>query len=67
MKKFRFFYHYNKQQRKMSVHFKRKCYIVTDIICQPECQTHYRNSQPYLVMRGWTTNVLINNDSVVIM
>lgn len=27
-RKYRFFYHYNKPNNKMTVHFRKKCYIV---------------------------------------
>lgn len=69
MKKYRFFYHYNKHQSKMTVHFRGKCYIAKHIICEPESQTHYRPSQPHLVMRGWCRDILPNEsiDTLVIL
>jgi len=65
-KKYRFFYHFFKQKGKMSVHFRGKCHIVDHVICEPECETHWRNSQPRLVMRGWASNVIVNNNQAVI-
>jgi hypothetical protein len=65
-RKYRFFYHYYKQKRKMSIHFRGTCTTVSHIICQPECQTKWRKTQPQLIMQGWATDVIINNDIAVI-
>jgi hypothetical protein len=57
-RKYRFFYHYNKQQEKMTIHFKGKCEIVDNVICQTTCETKWNKSQPKVVMQGFTTNVV---------
>lgn len=66
MKKYRFFYHYYKQKKKMSIHFRNKCTIVDDIICTPECETKWKKIQPYLVMQGFATDVTIIDNKAYI-
>lgn len=62
MKKYRFFYHYNKQNKKMSVHFQKQCIIVSDIVCGVPCSTKWNKTQPQLVMQGFASKVEIRND-----
>lgn len=58
-KKYRFFYHYYRQKKKMSVHFRNRCYIVDDIRCFYNTFTKYNKTQPYLVMQGWAEKVIV--------
>ena len=62
----RFFYHYNKHNKKMSIHFKKMCYIVNDIICEVPCETKWSETQPQLVMRGFCKEVNIVNEKAFI-
>lgn len=66
MRKYRFFYHYYKQYKCMSVHFKGKCYKTNNIICKVPCETHWNKSQPNLVMRGFANEILIKEDTILI-
>ena len=66
MKKYRFFYHYNKQAKKMSVHYKGVCHIVKDISCYAVANTKYNKRQPYLTMQGVSSGVFIANDRAII-
>lgn len=59
MRKYRFFYHYNRQNGSMSVHFRKKCSIVNDIDCFAPCETKWSKTQPFLVMQGFTQEVKI--------
>lgn len=61
MKKYRFFYHYYKQKKKMSIHFKKSCTVVTDIVCNVPCETKWNKTQPQLVMRGFASKIDIKN------
>ena len=36
-KQYRFFYHYYKQKKKMSVHYKGVCYVVDNVQCDVPC------------------------------
>lgn len=64
--KYRFFYHFNKQKKRMTVHFKNQCMIVDNIICEPRCETKWNKRQPYLVMRGFCHNITIKDNTAVI-
>lgn len=61
MKKYRFFYHYNKQLKKMTIHFKKTCNIVDNVVCHVPCETKWNKRQPNLVMRGFCEDLKIKN------
>ena len=65
-KKYRFFYHFYKQKGKMSVHFRKSCTVVDDIICQTPCVTKWKPTQPNLVMQGYAREVNIVNNKAYI-
>lgn len=50
----------------MSVHFKGKCNIVSDIECNVACETKWSNTQPNLIMRGYASNIIIDNGTALI-
>jgi len=66
MKKYRFFYHYNKRQDKITVHFKGVCHIVKDIECLAPNGSKWNNTQPRLVMQGWASSVDIKQNKAYI-
>ena len=66
MKKYRFFYHYYKQYNEMSVHFRDKCYRTKNVICEVSSETHWNKTQPNLVMRGFATEIIEDNDKIII-
>ena len=59
MKKRRFFYHYRKCDKLMSVHFQGTCFPVNHVKCQVPCETKRNKRQPYLVMRGYASALSI--------
>lgn len=59
VKKKRFYYHYRKCDRLMSVHFEGTCFPVQHVKCHVPCETKWNKRQPYLVMRGWASSVTI--------
>jgi hypothetical protein len=61
MKPRRFFYHYFRGKRAMSVHFMGTCYVVNHIQCDVPCETKWNKRQPYLVMRGYAHGVDIKD------
>jgi len=65
-KTYRFFYHYNKQNKKMTVHYRGICYLVKDIDCQVPCNSKWNKTQPNLVMQGFAKEVIINKDRATI-
>jgi hypothetical protein len=66
MRKYRFFLHYNKSKKAMTVHFRGKCHIAKNVICEPETQTKWRTAQPMLVMQGWASLIIAGNDTILI-
>ena len=66
MKKYRFFYHYNKINKRMTVHFKGKCHIVDNIICSTSCNSKWNKRQPNLVMQGFCKELIIDNGTATI-
>lgn len=66
MRKYRFFYHFFKQKKCMTVHFRGQCIPVKDIVCEVACETKWGTKQPYLVMRGYAKEVEIKGDKAYI-
>lgn len=57
----RFFYHFYKAKKAMSVHFAGACHTVNDVVCQAKCETKWRPQQPQLVMQGFARRIEIKN------
>ena len=63
MKKFSFFFHYNKplsQQRGrnvLSIHFKNACHFVEGLKCNVPIATRNRKTQPRCVMSGMASTI----------
>jgi hypothetical protein len=64
--KYRFFYHYYRQFDCMTVHFKKKCYKVQDVITQVPTETKRRKSQPRLIIQGFCKEVEFVGDTAII-
>ena len=61
--KYRFFYHYHRHgEKKMSVHFRGKCTLVDDVVCNLPCESKWNKTQPKLVMRGFCKGVEVLTD-----
>lgn len=67
MKRYRFFYHFYKQKKCMTVHFRGKCIPVDDVVCLVPCETKWNAKQPYLVMQGFAKDVRIKNKTATII
>ena len=57
----RFFYHYFKREKKMTIHWKKTCHVVDNVVCSVPCETKWSERQPNLVMRGWANELEIKN------
>jgi len=66
MKQYRFFYHYRRSDKKMSVHFRGSCYSTENVDCKVPCQTKRNKIQPYLVLQGYCTE-LEQKDNIIII
>lgn len=65
---YRFYFHYNKQAKRMTVHFRGKCIPAEKLCCVAMCNSHRNKRQPYVVMRGFSTAVkIIGKDTVIIV
>lgn len=65
MKTYVFFYHYNKpasQQRGkpvISVHYRNKCLLVDNLVCNVKTWGHINKKQPRFVIKGKASKVEI--------
>lgn len=66
MKQYRFFYHYYKQKKAMTIHFRGTCTVVDNIECHVPCETKWKKAQPQLVMQGFCKEVRIINNKAII-
>ena len=68
MKTYRFFYHYNRNTRKMSVHWRGSCWPARDVSCFVPTETKWQDRQPHLVMQGYASTVSYDpfNDRITI-
>ena len=64
---YRFFYHYRKQTKGMTVHFKGQCIPCKDVICEVPAETKWNKTQPNLVLRGYCKEVIIKNNKAYII
>lgn len=58
-REYRFFFHYNRREDSMSVHFRRKCLIVDRVVCNVPVDSKRRDVQPKLVLQGHAAGVSI--------
>lgn len=57
MKARRFFYHFNKFTKRLTVHYKNQCIPVDDIICNVTTESKWNKTQPMLVIQGMAMEV----------
>ena len=63
-----FFFHYNKPASKaankpqISLHYKKTCYILDNIICKVPTQGKIRKQQPFFVMSGKYKEIIIKDN-----
>lgn len=66
MKTYRFFYHYRRSVDGMTIHFKGKCIPCKNVKCSVPCETKRNKNQPRLVMQGFCSEVIVENELGVI-
>lgn len=62
----RFFYHFAKCRKEMTVHFIGSCYPCKNVICNVPCETKWDKKQPLLVMQGFCSNIEMLGDTIYI-
>lgn len=67
MRRYRFFYHYRRQDKKMSVHFQGKCHTTDNIKCYPSTETKRNERQPYLTVQGFAKEIVIEDGKITII
>lgn len=66
-----FWFHYNKPESRrtghpvLTLHHKRACLLVRNIVCNVPVRTRHRKSQPHVVMAG-SGSVRIAGDTAII-
>lgn len=63
-KKYRFYYHYYRQYKCMSVHYRGKCYKTDNVICNTKTETKWNKTQPNLVIQGWASDIKIKDNKI---
>ncbi len=63
-----FWFHYNKPRSssvgkpQITIHYKKQCLIVDNLICNVSTAGHLKNSQPRFVVKGKCSNIIIKNN-----
>jgi len=57
----RFFYHYNKIKKCLTIHFNDACYYTQDILCLVPTESHSQKQQPRKIVRGWYNKIEHSN------
>lgn len=65
-KVYRFFFHYNKKEKKMSVHYRGTCYLTEHVRCRVPCSTKWNEKQPRVVMQGYAQGIVGGRRAMVI-
>lgn len=65
-KTYRFFYHYFKQKKCMSVHYKKQCIQCQNVVCYADTETKWNKTQPQLTMQGFASRIEIKEDTIYI-
>ena len=66
IKLYRFFFHYRKSTRGMTVHFRGRCYSCIDVKCKVPCETKRNKTQPHLVLQGWCEKLIFEENTIKI-
>lgn len=51
----------------MSVHFRKRCYIVNNIACFVPTYSKWNKGQPKVVMQGFAKKIIVSNDKTAII
>lgn len=67
MKKYVFFYHYNKPASQqsgkpvISIHYKKQCILVDNLVCNVKTWGHLNRKQPRFVIKGKASKINVQN------
>lgn len=51
----------------MTVHFRGQCIPVHDVECRVKCETKRNKTQPHLVLQGYCSDVLVEDEKAIII
>lgn len=51
----------------MTVHFRGQCIPVHDVECRVKCETKRNKTQPLLVLQGYCSDVLVEDEKAIII
>jgi len=51
----------------MTVHFRGQCIPITDVECKVRCETKRNKTQPYLVLQGYCSDVIVEGEKAIIV
>ena len=67
-KTYRVFYHYYRRNNEMTVHYRGKCYHAKNVECRVNTETKWNDKQqPHLVLQGWTTELIHEDNKIIIL
>ena len=72
MRKYRFFFHYNKPlsksigEHRWSVHFRGTCFSTEHIDCEVTTESKVNKQQPYVVMQGFANKLEVTDKGILI-
>lgn len=52
-RRYKFFFHYNKQKDAITIHYRGKCHSAIKLTCYTNCFSKFNKRQPRLVMWGY--------------
>lgn len=69
--KYSFFFHFNKPMSRLagkpqiSIHYKKTCHIVDNIVCNVPTKGHIKKQQPHFVIKGKGDITFVNNQAII--
>jgi hypothetical protein len=64
--KYRFFFHWNKIKKRISVHYRDKCMLTDGLSVKVSMESKFNKTQPVFVMQGWATHIKHTNKLTII-
>ena len=61
-KKYRFYFHYYKAKKCLSIHWQGACHQVRDVKVLVPTESKWNKRQPMLVIQGWASEVEFSED-----
>lgn len=66
MKPKRFFFHFRKSTGELTLHYNKSCIPVKNVVCNVKLETKWNKQQPRVVLRGFSKDIKIINNTAYI-